>query len=75
MAKWSEAQKRYAKSLKGIEARRKYQMSEKAKKTRKDYLEKRKLKLQETKQPKTEINYAPVKKKPTEINKEIKNKK
>lgn len=67
MAKWSEAQKRYAKSLKGLEARRKYQMSEKAKKIRKDYLEKRKIKLQETKQPKTEINYVPIKEKSTEI--------
>lgn len=49
MAKWSEAQKRYAHSPKGIQARKKYQASDKAKEARKRYMEKRKAKLAEIK--------------------------
>lgn len=51
MAKWSEAQKRYAHSPKGIEARKKYQSSEKAREARRRYMLKRKARLAETKQP------------------------
>lgn len=72
---WSEAQKRYAKSSKGLEARSKYQMSERGKTTKAAYMARRRAKLQEAKQQKTEINYAPVKEKPTEVKKEVKNKK
>lgn len=53
---WSESQKRYSKSLKGLESRKKYQSSEKAKQTHKAYLLKRKAKLAEAKQLKvTEV--------------------
>lgn len=39
---WSEAQKRYSKSFKGLEARLKYQQSEAGKAARARYLAKRK---------------------------------
>lgn len=52
---WSESQKRYSKSLKGLESRKKYQSSEKAKQTHKAYLLKRKAKLAEAKQPKETV--------------------
>lgn len=73
MGKWTEAQKRYAKSPKGIEARQKYQMSVKGKERRKAYLEKRKKKLKEARLSKTEVNHDEIKKN-TEVKKEIKNK-
>jgi len=63
MGKWSEAQKRYAKSPKGLEARRRYQMSEKGRASRRAYLARRKARLAEAKQQPTE-EVKPVEKKP-----------
>ncbi len=60
MGKWSEAQRKYARSEKGKIARKKYQSSEKAKEARKRYMLKRRVRLTEAKQIK-EIN--PVKNK------------
>lgn len=48
--KWSEAQKRYAKSPGGVEARRRYQQSEKGRASRIAYMARRKAKLVEAKQ-------------------------
>jgi len=47
---WSESQKKYSKSSKGLESREKYQSSEKFKQTHRAYLLKRKAKLAEAKQ-------------------------
>jgi len=46
---WTEAQKRYYYSSKGIQARKKYWSSEKGKASRKRYMEKRKLRLKAVK--------------------------
>lgn len=54
MGKWSEAQKRYARSDKGRQARRRYQMSEKGRASRRAYLARRKAKLAEAKQNQAE---------------------
>lgn len=42
---WSESQRRYSKSAAGIEARRKYQTSEKGRATKKVYMARRRAKL------------------------------
>lgn len=78
MGKWSESQKRYAHSPKGIQARKKYQSSGKAKLARQRYVAKRKTKLAELKQTQTEsVPTEPVKVKPEtgKIKKEVRNKK
>jgi len=49
-SKWTESQKRYALSPKGLIARKKYQSSEKAKEARRRYQLKRKARLAEAKQ-------------------------
>lgn len=70
--KWSEAQKRYAKSPGGKAARQKYQASEKGRAKRKEYLARRRAKLAETKQTKVITTNAP---EVTKNKKEIKIKK
>lgn len=45
MGKWTNAQKKYAKSSKGLAARRKYQSSIKGKASRAAYMARRKAKL------------------------------
>jgi hypothetical protein len=74
MGKWTESQKRYARSEKGKVARKKYQSSEKAKEARRRYMLKRKARLTETKQEK-EINPVKAKSETGKIVKEALNKK
>jgi hypothetical protein len=75
---WTEAQKRYARSQKGIQARKKYQSSEKAKLARQRYMTQWKMKLAEAKQTQMgSVPAEPVKNKPetSKIKKEVRLKK
>ena len=49
---WSESQRRYSKTPAGLEARRKYQTSEKGRATKKAYMARRRAKLAEAKKEK-----------------------
>ena len=49
---WTPSQRKYAQSAKGIEARKRFQRSDKGKALRAKYLAKRKAKLQELKKEK-----------------------
>ena len=49
---WTPSQRKYAQSIKGIEAHKRFQQSDKGKALRAKYLAKRKAKLQELKKEK-----------------------
>lgn len=52
---WTPAQRKYAQSIKGIEARKRFLQSEKGKALKAKYLAKRKAKLQELKKEKNVV--------------------
>lgn len=74
MGKWTESQKKYARSEKGKIARKKYQSSEKAKEARRRYMLKRRGRLAEAKRMK-EINPVKTKSETGKIIKEAESKK
>ena len=52
---WTLSQRKYAQSVKGLEARKRFQQSDKGKALRAKYLAKRKTKLQELKKQKVVV--------------------